>query len=177
MPPIPQDLRAPAGNIPYLKGSATGTQNYVCLPGPTGPAWRFPGPQATLFITFPWFSGEVRQQITTHYLSANPAEAGTPRATWQHSLDTSTVWGKAIATSSDPEFVAQGAIPWLLLEVVGRQRGPTGGSALAATTYIQRLNTSGGLVPASGCEASAYGALALVPYTTDYFFYKADTRN
>ena len=50
-----------------------------------------------------------------------------PRATWQDSRDTSAVWAKAIQTSSDPNFVKPGAIPWLLLEVVGLEHGPTWG--------------------------------------------------
>ncbi len=176
MPAIPDNLRVPEGNTFYQKASAAGTQNYVCMPGANGPAWKFLGPQATLFVTFPWFQGEVRQQVGTHFLSMNPTEGGTPRPTWQHSLDTSSVWGKAIATSADPAFVAQGAIPWLLLEAAGTQRGPSGGSQFVVTTFIQRLNTSGGVAPASGCDAATYGALALVPYTADYYFYMADTR-
>jgi hypothetical protein len=159
-----------------MKGQASGTQNYVCVPGAAGPGWKFLGPQATLFLTLPGIRGEIIQQIATHFLSANPAESGTARPTWQHSIDTSTVWGKAIATSTDPAFVAPGAIPWLLLEVAGTQSGPMGGSALAQTTYIQRLNTSGGSAPSTGCDAAAYGAFALVPYTTNYFFYRAETR-
>ena len=98
--------------------------------------------------------------------------AGTPRATWQHSRDTSTVWAMAIASSSDPAFVAPGAIPWLLLQVVGAQDGPTGGHKLTATTFIQRLNTSGGVAPSTGCAVSTdVGKKALVPYTADYFFF------
>jgi hypothetical protein len=97
-----------------------------------------------------------------------------PRATWQHSRDTSTVWAVAIASSSDSIFVAPGAIPWLLLQVVGAQDGPTGGDKLSETTFIQRLNTSGGIAPSTGCTLSTdVGKKALVPYTTDYFFDKA----
>jgi hypothetical protein len=177
VPPMPPILRVPEGNVLYFKGFAVGTQNYVCVPGANGPSWNFLGPQATVFLTFPWFQGEGRQQITTHFLSGNPGEDGTARPAWQHSFDSSTVWGKAIVTVTDPEFVTSGAIPWLLLEVVGTQRGPMDGSALAQTTYIQRLNTLGGVAPVSGCDASTYGAVARVPYTTDYYFYKADNRN
>ena len=72
----------------------------------------------------------------------NPDEKDLPRATWQHSQDTSRVWGNAVASSSDPKFVKPGAIPWLLLEVVGADRGPGGGSRLTDTTYIQRIRTS-----------------------------------
>lgn len=69
--------------------------------------------------------------------------------------------------------MAAGAIPWLRLQVVGSQSGPTGGSALTGTTFIQRLNTAGGLAPATGCAAAADVAKkALVPYEADYFFYR-----
>jgi uncharacterized protein DUF3455 len=101
-------------------------------------------------------------------------KGGTPRATWQHSQDTSTVWATMTASSSDPSVVAPGAIPWLLLQAVGAQDGPTGGHKLTATTFIQRLNTSGGVAPSTGCTLSTdVGMKALVPYTADYFFYKA----
>jgi hypothetical protein len=173
VPPKPENLKAPQRNTAFLKRYAIGTQNYVCVPGDNGPGWKFLGPQASLFITFPWIGGEGRQQIATHFLSSNPGEGGTNRATWQHSLDTSAVWAKSIASSTDPAFVAAGAIPWLLLEATGTQRGPLGGSALAQTTYIQRLNTSGGVAPVTGCSESSYGAFALVSYTTDYLFYRA----
>jgi hypothetical protein len=178
VPQTPDEIRVPAGNTPFLKGLATGTQNYICLPGANGPAWKFVGPQATLFVTFPWFSGEGRQQIATHFLSSNPTEGGTARPTWQHSLDTSAVWGKVQASSSNPDFVAVGAIPWLLLEAAGTQRGPLPlrGSELAQTTFIQRVNTSGGMAPTAGCDAASYGAVALEPYTADYYFYRAEAR-
>jgi hypothetical protein len=61
-----------------------------------------------------------------------------------------------------------------LLQVVGAQDGPTGGDKLLETTFIQRLNTSGGVAPLTGCTHSTdVGKMALVPYTADYFFYKA----
>jgi hypothetical protein len=108
VPPVPSNLEVPAGHAVFLEGQAVGTQNYVCLPTATGVAWKFLGPQATLFLTF---RGGFQQQITTHFLSANPAESATPRPTWQHSFDSSQVWGRAAASSLDPNFVAPGAIP------------------------------------------------------------------
>ena len=58
--------------------------------------------------------------------------------------------------------------------MVGAQDGLTGGHKLTATTFIQRLNTSGGIAPSMGCAAlTDVGKRALVPYTADYFFYKA----
>jgi hypothetical protein len=66
------------------------------------------------------------------------------RATWQHSRDTSTVWGevKSGNSSSDSAFVAPGAIAWLLVTVVGAQNGPTSGNRLTETTFIRRVNIS-----------------------------------
>jgi len=124
------------------------------------------GPQATLF-------DEHDEQIITHFLSPNPVENGRPRVTWQDSRDTSEVWGMAIASVS----VEPGAIPWLLVEVVGAQDGPTGGDELSDTTFVQRLNTAGGVAPSAGCTQSTdVGSTALVPYSADYFFYKATKR-
>jgi hypothetical protein len=167
---VPNGLEVPAGNRPFLLGHATGTQNYICLSSGSGFAWTFFGPQATLF-------NDDNRQIITHFLSSNPDEDGTARATWQHSRDTSTVWAMAIASSSDPDFVEPGAIPWLLLQMVGAAPGPTGGHRLTETTYIQRVRTSGGIAPTAGCDqASDVGKRALVPYTSDYIFYKATRR-
>lgn len=168
VPAVPQNLEVPAGYTIFLEGHAAGTQNYICLPTPSGPAWRFFAPQATLFQRF-W--GHLYQQITTHFLAPNPLEAGLARPSWQHSFDSSQVWGRALASSSDPAFVESGAIPWLLLEVVGARPGPTGGSLLAQTTFIQRLNTSGGVAPSTEC--GEIGAIVMAPYRTDYLFYRA----
>jgi hypothetical protein len=61
----------------------------------------------------------------------------------------------------------------VLLVTVGKAEGPTGGGVLAQTAYIQRLNTSGGAPPSTGCALATHvGAFALVPYSADYFFYR-----
>jgi hypothetical protein len=165
--PVPPNLEVPAGNQAFLEGHAVGTQNYICLPSGASVAWTLFGPQATLF-------NDDDRQIITHFLSPNPDEHGTARATWQHSWGTSTVWAMAIAASSDPDFVASEAIPWLLLQIVGAEPGPTGGARLTRTTFIQRLHTAGGIAPLSGCaESSDVGQRTFVPYTADYVFYKA----
>jgi hypothetical protein len=99
------------------------------------------------------------------------------RAIWQHSRDTSAVWARAIATSADPNYVAAGAIPWLLLEVVGADTGPTHGRALIGTTYIQRLETVGGVAPSAGCSTPAdLNKRAFVPYEATYVFYQIHGR-
>ena len=180
-PPAPANIQVPAGNKAFLVGHAIGTQNYSCLPagvdaaGHPRFAWTLFTPQATLFA-------DNLKEVATHYFSPNPFEVspnpfadGPVRATWQDSKDTSTVWGKVVPgdSSSDSAFVAPGAIAWLKITVVGAEDGPTGGDALTPTTFIQRLNTSGGLAPSTGCASSTdVGNQAFVPYTADYFFYR-----
>ena len=164
-PHVPTNVQVPAGNLAFIAGHASGTQDYMCLPSESAFAWTFFGPQATLF-------NDDDQQVITHFLSADPLERGTPRPTWQHSQDSSIVWGEAIASSTDPVFVPPDAIPWLLLRVVGTRHGPTGSHTLTGVTFIQRLNTSGGIAPSTGCTLPTdVGKKALVPYTADYIFY------
>ena len=174
--PIPIDLRVEAGHRPFLRGHAVGTQNYMCLPCPSpfpSPSpcpsdfvWVLVGPQATLF-------NDYETQIITHFLSPNPDEVNIPpRATWQDSRDTSAVWAMAIKTYSKPDFVKPGAIPWLLLEVVGAEPDLDEGGRLTETKYIQRVNTAGGLAPTSGCDEANVGKRVFEPYTADYIFYK-----
>src|ERR1700704_2590872 len=189
-PPVPRNIAVPPGNKVFLEGHGVGTQNYVCAPSPSSPsgvAYALFTPEATLF-------SDDFKEVTTHFFSPNPFEVNTNpavvadgpiRATWQHSRDTSTVWGKVRPadprvpgdlgdSSSDPNFVKQGAIAWLKVTVTGTEDGPTGGDTLTKTTFIQRLNTSGGVAPSTGCaSASDVGNQAFVPYTADYFFYTA----
>jgi hypothetical protein len=165
-PSVPEDI-AVSGLKPFLRGHAIGTQNYICAPAATasGVDWLFIGPQATLFNA----DGE---QIVTHFQSSNPFKGGVIHATWQHSRDTSAVWAKKYKGSTDANYVSPDAIEWLLLEVTGQQVGPTGGDRLATTTFIQRLNTVGGVAPPSSeCTASSINTRRLVPYEADYYFY------
>jgi uncharacterized protein DUF3455 len=164
-PLVPDGLDVPAGNVAFLIGHGDGTQNYVCSPAKSigQVAWTLFTPRATLF-------NDDRGQLTSHYFSPNPHEIATPvRATWEDSQDTSTVWAKGNATA----VVDPNAVAWVLLEVVGKEVGPTGGATLFPTTFIQRVNTVGGLAPTTGCDTPAdLGAKAFQPYTADYVFYK-----
>jgi hypothetical protein len=185
-PPVPANIQVPAGNKAFLVGHAFGTQNYICVPSAasaSGVAYSLFTPEATLF-------SDDSKEIITHFFSPNPFEkntnpavvaAGPIRATWQHSRDASTVWAKvdqnpdgtnASASSTDSPLVKQGAVAWLRLKVVGQENGPTGGDKLTKTTFIQRVNTAGGVAPSTGCNSSIdVGNQAFESYTADYFFY------
>lgn len=170
VPSVPPGLEAPSGHEPYFVGRALGTQNYVCSPSASGVAWTLFGPQATIF------DGR-NKQILTHFISRNPIETGIPRATWQHSDDSSAVWAVRLEGSSDPDWVDADAIPWLLLKVVGTERGRGGGRRLIGTTYIQRIATAGGPAPATGCATPEdLGRTVFVPYYAHYVFYRESTR-
>src|SRR5262245_36063575 len=168
-PAVPGNIQVPAGNTAFFEGHAVGTQNYACQPIADDKfAWTLFTPQATLF-------DEVSTQLTTHFFSPNPFEAGVVRPTWQHSAETRAVCGQGVGASTDASYVAPGAIAWLLIRVVGAEEGPTGGSTLAVATYIHRVNTSGGLAPSTGCDRKKdVGKKAFIPYTADYFFYQAE---
>ena len=155
-PLVPDNLRVPDTQMLSLVTPATGVQIYECSASKTDPTrfeWAFKAPQADLL------DGSGRK-IGKHY--AGP--------TWE-SNDGSKVIGEVKARDDGP---AASAIPWLLLSAKSTTTpsGP-GGIRLVVTTYIQRVNTTGGLVPASGCDMSTAGTVAKVPYTADYYFYKA----
>jgi hypothetical protein len=182
-PPVPTKIEVPSGNTAFLVGHGVGTQNYICLPSGSGFAYTLFTPEATLFEP-----EDNTKQLITHFFSPNrnPTERGekkgTIRVTWQDSQDTSTVWAKlninpdgSLSSFSDPPFVKHGAVAWLLLKAVGAEVGPTGGDTLSDTTFIQRLNTSGGLAPTDCASSADVGKQAFEPYTADYFFYKEDS--
>ena len=168
-PPVPTEIQVPEGNRLLRVGHAIGTQNYICLPATMKPVdWVLLGPQATLFNAHD-------RQVMTHFQSPNFDETGAPmRPTWQDSSDTTAVWAKKTGETSDPAYVALDAIAWLRLEIVGRDLGSRGRGSFQNATFIQRLNTSGGKAPATGCtDATHIGARVQVPYEADYFFFRS----
>ena len=83
------------------------------------------------------------------------------RLTMRLAPDGSEVVARVVAS----QVVDPRAIPSLLLEAVATKPGLIG-----RTTYLQRINTRGGLAPSGACAA---GARAEVPYTADYRFFRA----
>ena len=145
--PVPDRIQVPAGNVPYMQAHAIGAQVYACAATADGPKWQFVEPQAILY-------DDHARLIGIHF--AGP--------TWQ-TLDGSQVK----AAKVDGVTVDPTAIPWLLL----KQTSTTPGR-LAATTYVQRLNTRGGLEPAaSTCSTATVGNERKVLYTADYRFWRA----
>jgi Protein of unknown function (DUF3455) len=111
-----------------------------------GTSWTFVGPEAMLFADA-GFDGVVG----LHY--AGP--------TWESNSGSKVVGAVNERCTPDPE-----AIPWLLLRRVSSQ-GP---GIFERVTFIQRLNTAGGLAPTD--PGVSVGETARVPYTAEYFFYR-----
>jgi hypothetical protein len=131
--------------------AAKGVQVYECRPkadraGEYG--WAFVAPEADLF------DGNGRK-IGTHYAGPH----------WE-SADGSKVIGRVKDSAAAPRA---DAIPWLLLTT----KSVSSRGSFSDTTSIQRVNTAGGLAPASGCSEQNVGTTARVPYVADYYFLSA----
>jgi hypothetical protein len=148
-PSVPPNLAVPPGNVLFLVGHARGYQIYTCQPQGSGYAWVLQAPWAGLF-------DHAGNAVALHY--------GGPSWT---APDGSTVVAARVDSAPAP---SGNAIPWLLLRATSTS-GPPG--AFSSVTYIQRINTTGGLAPVGGCDASNVGAVAAIYYTADYYFYRA----
>ena len=149
-PTVPSDIRVEAGNKLFLVGHAVGVQIYKCNPTTSGYSWGLSGPRADLY-------GDNGKPIATHFRGP----------TWLASDGSKAVGTLVRGVTVDPT-----AIPWLLLSAKGSS-GPDG-DRLAGTTFIQRIATTGGLIPPAGeCNPLTAGSEKEVPYTADYYFWKA----
>jgi hypothetical protein len=43
---------------------------------------------------------------------------------------------------------------------------------MTGITYIQRINTKGGVAPSDACNSAFAGSRKMVPYQADYVFYR-----
>jgi hypothetical protein len=155
---VPAALAPAADQELFRIFPAEGVQIYRCTAGASGTAsWVFDSPDALLLANNDWDDEGERRIVGHHY--AGP--------TWEYKDHSTIVGKKAAAATVDPT-----AIPWLLLTAASH--GATTGLFTDVTT-VQRLETTGGLAPAAGCDATTIGAVARVPYTATYFMYR--TRN
>jgi hypothetical protein len=143
---VPQQLQPPANEQLLLQVHAKGDQIYVCKGDAGQFSWTLRAPEAQLF-------DKDGKPFGRHF--AGPS--------WEAN-DGSRVVGKAVANSPSP---GGDSIPWLLVTIVSHD----GSGALSRVTSVQRLNTKGGKVPASGCDASHAGQEFRAPYSADYRFY------
>ena len=86
-----------------------------------------------------------------------------PPTTWE-AMDGSKVGGKQVAVApNQPGSIA--------LQLVKAEPAMNKVGAMAGVSYIQRLNTKGGVAPAMACDAAGKGKRQVVAYQADYVFY------
>jgi len=127
---------------------AKGEQRYLCVANAGLYAWQFQAPSAKLF-------NQQGQAVGLH--SVGPS--------WQHE-DGSRVVGKTVVQLQKQPIVS---IPWLLLTASQHQ----GRGVFDKITFIQRINTQGGLPPLTSCDANHLGSEKGVTYNADYVFYQS----
>ncbi len=141
---VPDAVKVPDGNKRIATFKGDGVQIYGCTNG----AWTFIQPAATLT--------RYGQPVAVHF-------AGPSFPRWESTKDGSLVGAKKLAAADERD-----AVPQLLLQAQENAGGP--GTQFGAVTFVQRLNTRGGLAPAGACAA---GAQVGVHYTADYAFWAA----
>ena len=146
-PVVPASIAVPEGNKVQFHAYAVGVQIYT-YNGTTG-SWGASVPEAVLSDA----DGNI---VGVHY--AGP--------TWESNSGSKVVGMKLAGTTANPP-VAANAIPWLLLEA----KSTVAPGIFANVSYIQRVNTAGGTAPST---PGTPGQVARVPYTAEYYFYRAD---
>ena len=135
-------LRVEAGNKVIAHAYAIGVQVYRW----NGTGWVFVAPVALLYQD-EGYHGE----FATHYVGP----------TWESNSGSKVVGAVLERCTPDPD-----AIPWLLLKATSSE-GP---GIFHGVTFIQRVNTTGGLAPAD--PGDLVGDEVEVPYTAEYYFYR-----
>lgn len=144
-PEVPQEIVVPAGNKVHFHGFGVGVQIYTW----NGTSWGAAVPEATLF--------DGNGVVAIHF--AGP--------TWESNSGSQVVGAlPPVAVTVDTN-----AIPWLRLQAV--EASTHGPGIFADTTYIQRVNTTGGKAPST--DGAFVGQVARVPYSADYYFYRKTT--
>ncbi len=149
---LPDAVRVPAGQKVLMATTGVGELTYECREKKDMAGqheWAFVGPVATLF-------GADKKAVGKYY--AGP--------TWE-AVDGSKVTGKQVAVAP----AMPGSIPLQLVKAEPAAMTTAGTGAMTGVSYIQRLNTKGGVAPAMGCDAAAKGKRQQVAYEADYVFY------
>ncbi len=146
---VPEPVRPPAEHKMAMKTVGVGEITYECRAkaGAAGAfEWAFIAPVAKLMDA-------GNKEVGKYY--------GGP--TWE-SMDGSKVTGKQVAVAP----ASPGNIPLQLVKA----EPAMGAGAMTGVTYIQRLNTKGGVAPSEACTAATTGMKKQVAYQADYVFFK-----
>ncbi|MDP2819222.1 MAG: DUF3455 domain-containing protein [Polaromonas sp.] len=148
---LPAAVQVPAGNKVALETVGVGEITYQCsvkkdMAGQF--EWVFVGPDAKL-------NDRSGKQVGKYY---------GPPATWE-AMDGSKLTAVQVAVA--PHMA--GSIPLQLVKA----NPAMGSGAMQGVTFIQRVDTRGGVAPAMPCAPGNLNAKQIVKYQADYIFYKA----
>ncbi len=145
---LPEAVRVPAGQNMKMAATGVGMLTYECREKTAAAGqyeWALVGPVATLYSA-------DKRTVGKYY--AGP--------TWE-SNDGSKITGKQVAVAPS----APGNIPMQLVKADPAM----GAGAMTGVNYVQRVNTKGGVAPATTCDAAGKGQRQQVAYEADYVFY------
>ena len=145
---LPEAVRVPSGQTLRMVATGVGEITYECREKAAAAGqyeWAFVGPVATLYSA-------DKRNVGKYY--AGP--------TWE-SMDGSKVTAKQVAVAPQPA----GNIPLQLVKA----EPAMGMGSMQGVTYIQRLNTKGGVAPSMACGMDSKGVRRQVAYQADYVFY------
>jgi hypothetical protein len=138
-------IKVPEGHEPVLQLSARGVQIFRCERVGSSFEWRFRQPEAELL------DGHGR-----------PAGRHGANFSFEH-RDGSRLLGTVVAHD---QAASADTLPWLLLSTKSFGKGD-----FAGISYVQRVNTRGGMPPAN-CSASQSSQLLRVDFSADFVFYR-----
>jgi hypothetical protein len=136
---VAPSVQVPSGNKLVAKFYAKGVQTYTCTTG----AWKLLEPAATL-------ADRLGRAVALH----------TRGPIW-----VSTVDGSAVEAA--PVDGARNEVPGAVPELLLKAKSTRGSGVFAGISYVQRLQTKGGLAPSGGCTE---GAQTSVHYEALYTF-------
>ena len=146
LPPVCDRIAVPEDNHAVFHVFAVGVQIYNW----SGSNWAFVAPEATLFA-----DANHHAEVGKHF--------GTPTGpAWQTKSGSEVIEQRVDSCTPDST-----AIPWLLLRTISE----TGNGVLDGVSFVQRVNTVGGVAPSA--PGASVGEEQRVPYTAEYFFYRS----
>ena len=141
-------IKVEEGNKLTFRAYAKGVQIYKW--NLVTQAWDPVAPQAGLFA-----EDSYHGEIGTHYVGPK----------WESKSGSLVEARRVLGTGCTPDPTA---IAWLLLKQIRTE----GSGIFSKVTFIQRVNTVGGLPPSTQGEFD--GQIKESPYTAEYYFYKAE---
>jgi len=146
---ITSSITASADEEPAFMLRGEGTHVFECKQLPSDPnryAWFFSSPDATL------------------YDAGRPVARNAAENMFEAIGDRSTVTASIRARQDG----GSNNLPWLLL----RAQSTADAGLFAGVTSVQRVNTTGGVAPDTGCDANNVGKEARTAFKADYYFYR-----